>query len=446
MPLSRRDLLVAAGLVAVLTLVGVLVGTLGAFGTGGPATRVATGHPTVTPTSTSVYAGPTPTPTAVTTLPAAASTGSPTAPPTAPQTAGPSAAGSAAPAVPSQSGLRAQVQRDLAARAQADMNPLAAGPWAVDRSTRNGLYPAYAATGGATRALMSRIAERSRASWFTEMDSNATVGAAVRAYIAAQQAEYGPDALVQMTVFREWPDGESGRGKPLSRDEQASYRQWVDNVANAIGTARVALVLEPDLGLNAAQHHTADPAVRLGLVRYAAQRLSALDRTSVYLDASDSDWLSIGTIVPMLEAAGVQYARGIALGATHYSSVPSDVDYGAQVVQTLAADGIAGKHVVIDTADNGHPFTWTAYRDTHPGMDFDNAVPCQSPTQAVCDALGIPPTPNTSTYPGLSAAQVAEAQQYVDAYLWFGRPWLIRQAAPFSLSRSVEVARFTPFG
>ena len=440
MPLPRRAVLVVAGPAAVMILAVALVAVLaGWVATGGHADRQAAARPTRTPTSTSVYAGPTPTPAPVpTAIVPPSSTASTQTTPAAPATSG--AATASAPSDP-----RAQVQRDLAARAQADVNPLAAGPWAVDRSDRNGLYPAYAATSGSTRALMARIAERPRASWFTERDANASVGGAVRDYIAAQQAEYGPDALIQMSVFREWPDGESGRGTPLSRAEQASYRQWVDNVANAIGTARVAMVLEPDLGLNAAQHHTADPAVRLGLVRYAAQRFSALDRTSVYLDASDSDWLSLGTVVPILEAAGVQYARGIALGATHYSSVPSDIDYGAQVVQALAADGIPGKHVVIDTADNGHAFTWTAYRDTHPGSDFDNAVPCQSPAQAVCDALGIPPTPNTASYPGLSATEVAEAQQYVDAYLWFGRPWLIRQAEPFSLSRSVQVAQFTPF-
>lgn len=425
MPVSRRDVMAVVGLVVVVTLVAILVGTLTApkHAKGDAAARSS-----ATPTSTSVDIGPAPTPSTTPVAPASpAATDTP----------------SSAPA--SQTSLRARVMRKLAERVQADTNPLAAGPWAVDRSSKNGLYPAYAASGGTTRALMARIAEQPRATWFTESDPNGVVGGEVRDYIAAQQAEYGPDALIQMSVFREWPDGESGRGKPLSRDEQASYRQWVDNVANAIGTARVAMVLEPDLGLNAAQHHTADPGVRLGLVRYAAQRFSALDRTSVYLDASDSDWLSLGTIVPILEAAGVQYARGVALGATHYSSVASDIDYGTQIVQTLAAAGIADKHVVIDTADNGHPFTWTAYRDTHPGMDFDNAVPCQSPAQAVCDALGIPPTANTASYPGLSAAQVSEAQQYVDAYLWFGRPWLIRQAAPFSLERSVEVARFTPF-
>ena len=39
----------------------------------------------------------------------------------------------------------------------------------------------------------------------------------------------------------------------------------------------------------------------------------------------------------------------------------------------------------------------------------------------------------------------ALAAQYVDAYLWFGRPWLYKQAAPFVLDRALTLARTTPY-
>ena len=211
-------------------------------------------------------------------------------------------------------------------------------------------------------------------------------------------------------------------------------------------------MLEPDLGLNAVPNNswetrTADPAVRLGLVRYAAQRFSGLPRTSVYLDASDADWLSISKIVPVLEAAGVTYARGFALGATHYSSVGDNIDYGMRILDALAADGISGKKFVIDTADNGRPFTWTQHRSEHPGADFDNAATCRSTSDTTCDTLGVPPTTDVTDQRGLdlTAKQRIDALRYVDGYLWFGRPWLVRQASPFSLTRSLDVARSTPF-
>jgi hypothetical protein len=33
----------------------------------------------------------------------------------------------------------------------------------------------------------------------------------------------------------------------------------------------------------------------------------------------------------------------------------------------------------------------------------------------------------------------------VDAYLWFGRPWLYMQADPFDKPRALQLARTTPY-
>ncbi|GAA1959219.1 hypothetical protein GCM10009798_18450 [Nocardioides panacihumi] len=348
-------------------------------------------------------------------------------------------------------GYRPAVSRSKARTILPD-NPLAGGEWAVYRGPWNGIYPAYERAGGEDKGLLARIALQPRVIWFAGDFSTSSIGPQLRTFIAEQQAVSGKDALIQIAVFREWPRGEGGRGKPLSGSEQAAYRAWVDAAADAIGDARVAMVLEPDLGLNAVPNNswetrTADPAVRLGLVKYAARRFSALPRTSVYLDASDSDWLSVPKIVPVLEAAGIGYTRGFALGATHYSSVADNIDYGMRIIDALDADGISGKKFVIDTADNGRPFTWMQHRSEHPGADFDNAATCRSASDTTCDTLGVPPTTDVAGQPGLdlTARQRTDALRYVDAYLWFGRPWLIRQASPFSLSRSLEVARSTPF-
>jgi len=329
-------------------------------------------------------------------------------------------------------------------------NPLTGGRWGVYRGPWNGIYPAYQRATGTDKTLLGRIALQPRMIWFAANIPTSRIGADVRDFIAQQQ-DGDPNTLVQMAVFRQWPREESGRGTPLSRAEQQDYRAWVDQVAAAIGDARVAMVLEPDLGLDAIPNdphdkRTADPATRLGLVRYAAQRFGALKNTTVYLDASDADWLSVAKEVPLLEAAGIQYVRGIALGATHYSSVGDNIEYGATLVRALAQAGYRDKHIVIDTADNGRPFTWAQYYAKHPHGDFDNAEPCGSTGETRCDTLGIPPTTNvTDPRLDLTAEQTRDAQRYVDAYLWFGRPWLVRQASPFSLSRSLQVARTTPF-
>lgn len=329
-------------------------------------------------------------------------------------------------------------------------DPLIGGRWAVYRGPWNGIYPAYQRATGQNKALLGKIALQPRAIWFTANLGTSRIGNDVRQFIADQQ-QGDPDALVQLAIFRQWPREEAGRGTPLSVAEQADYRAWIDRVAEAIGDARVAMILEPDLGLDAVPNdphdkRTADPAARLALVRYAAHRFGELPRTSVYLDASDSDWLSVAKEVPLLSAAGIDDVRGFALGATHYSSVADNIDYGTELARALAEAGHPGKHFVIDTADNGRPFTWAQYYAKHRGGDFDNAEPCRSTAETQCDTLGIPPTTDvTDPRLHLTGTQADRAEQYVDGYLWFGRPWLVRQAAPFSLQRSLQVARTTPF-
>lgn len=323
-------------------------------------------------------------------------------------------------------------------------DPLIGGPWGIYTGGADGVYPAYAAARGADRALLAEVALQPRVRWFTSHIRPWAVARKVRSYIVQEQAG-NPNTLVQLAAFRLWPDGERNKQTPLGGAQQAAYRTWVDNLAAGIGSARTAVVLEPDLGVALS---SADPATRLGLARYAAQRLSALPRTTVYLDGADADWLSVAKATAMLQAAGVQYVRGFALGGTHYSSVPANIEHGTAIVQALAAAGMPGKHFVIDTADNGEPFTWP-YWHSHQaalGADWDNPAACATPTQGSCDTLGIPPTTSVDApVLGLDAADTDAALANVDGYLWFGRPWLIDQASPFSLARTLAVARSTPY-
>jgi hypothetical protein len=60
--------------------------------------------------------------------------------------------------------------------------------------------------------------------------------------------------------------------------------------------------------------------------------------------------------------------------------------------------------------------------------------------------LGIPPTTDVGNPKwGLSAPNRKLARRYVDAYMWFGRPWLYRQADPFLTKRAVQLARTSPY-
>lgn len=328
------------------------------------------------------------------------------------------------------------------ARALVSGNPLAGSNWGVYTGDQDGVYPAYQSATGTEKQLLAKEALAPRVRWFGSWIANNQIGAKVDDYIAQAQ---GGDAnrLVLMAVFREFPRNESHKDDPLTAADQASYRQWIDNAARAIGSARVGMVLEPDLAVGLKGWR---PSVRQKLVTYAAQKFGALPNTAVYLDASDSDWLKIPDAVSLLTKSGIRYLRGFALGATHYSSTAANIAYGKALVGALAKAGVPGRHFVIDTADNGKSFTWLQYYAAHPRGDFDNAEVCTTKTQKRCVTLGIPPTSNVADPRWhLSDTANATARRYVDGYLWFGRPWLYRQASPFNRYRALTVARTTPF-
>ena len=330
-----------------------------------------------------------------------------------------------------------------AAPQPADGNPLATAAWANGCGPSEVVCRAWAHSSGSTRALLGRIATRPRALWFGHWFGTGEVALRIRHYIDAAQAG-DTSRIVHLAIFRLWPRQESARHSPLSASEQGAYRAWIDQAAAGIGASPVAIVLEPDLGI--AAYDSADPRVRLGLARYAARRLAALPHAAVYLDGSSADWLTVERSAAMLKEAGVQYVRGFALGATHYSPLGAEVDYGTRVAQQLARIGVPGRHFVVDTADNGRGFTWPQYWHKHPHGDFDNAEPCRDRAESVCDTLGVPPTHDVAEARwGLDPGQLAEAADLVDGYLWFGRPWLYRQAAPYRQDRALQVARTTPY-
>ena len=304
------------------------------------------------------------------------------------------------------------------------------GPWGRYLVKTDDPYAAWQRATGANRAALAKIALRARVRWFGTWIPTREITPKIQNYIKVSQAG-DPDKLVQLAIFRLWPNGgEPAAKKPLSATDQAEYRAWVRAAASAIGSSRVAVVLEPDLPVALKGWN---PSVRMALTRYAAQVLDRLPRTTVYIDAGDADWLSVDAAVTMLKSAGVAYARGFSLGATHYYSVASQVTYGRQVIAKLASAGVPDRHFVIDTADNAKPFTWSQYYDLHPRGDFDNAETCATRTQLRCVSLGHPPTWRTSD------------PAHVDGYLWYGRPWLTRQASPFDLRRALAITRTTQY-
>jgi endoglucanase len=324
-------------------------------------------------------------------------------------------------------------------------NPLAGRAWGVYQGPADQAWAPWVRATGEEKELLARIALAPKAKWFGDWIPNAEIARKAADYIANSQAG-DPEALVQMTVFRMVPwEGDACRRLP-TKAERASYKDWTDRLASAIGSAHVAIVLQPDgpFALCAPKGSLAPSR----LIAYSTRVLSALPNTSVYIEVGAADWPhpsqgGVDAVLRFLVPSGIQYARGIALNGTHYSSTPAEVARGAAVVQALEARGIVGKKVVVNTSSNGKPFEFGRYD----GPDAENARVCRSATDPqLCVTLGIPPTADVANpLWGLPVETNALASQYVDAYLWFGRPWLYKQADPFVKQRALALVRSTPY-
>jgi hypothetical protein len=333
------------------------------------------------------------------------------------------------------------------ARTSADTNPLAGRPWGTYEGPQEMSWAPYERASGTKKALLGYIALAPKAKWFGAWIPNNLIAQRVEQYIAnAQNGD--PDTLVQLTIFRMVPWEHDACSRLPTKAEKTSYRQWVRTFAGAVGDAHTAIVLQPDGPFALCAPHGSKVPSRL--VAYAAKRLSQQPNTSVYVEAGAADWPSAGqggvdAAVKILVRGGVQYARGFALDSTHYDSTADEITRAAAIATELDARGIPDKKAVINTSSNGHPFVFGRYT----GKDPDNANVCASatvPAARTCVTLGIPPTTHVGAARwGLSHKLRRAARQYVDAYLWIGRPWLYRQNQPFVTKRALKLVRSTPW-
>jgi len=327
-------------------------------------------------------------------------------------------------------------------------NPLAGRLWGVYAGPQDQVWRPWTRATGPTRDALATIAERPRTKWYGSFVPDRSIRSTVTSYVASTQAG-NPETLAQVAIFRMVPWEARACTRPTTRAEAASYRTWIQELAAGIGTAHTLVVMQPDGPFLLC---APDRAAKSELLTWATQTLSALPNTSVYIDAGAADWCESGTAqesfrcARILELSGIQYARGFALDSTHYNGPVENIDRGAEIVALLQADGYGEKHFIVDTAKSGRPTRWP---DMVPATRKDlrnNARTCTTRAMKRCVTLGIPPTPRPADPQwGLPDAQRAIAAQYVDGFVWFGRPWLFNQADPFVTSRALDMARTTPW-
>jgi endoglucanase len=328
-------------------------------------------------------------------------------------------------------------------------NPLLAHPWGAYQGKMEPAWVAWTKADGDAKRHLSYIASKPKDHWFGHWNPNDEIASQVHDYIQNSQ-DGNPDALVQMAIFRVVPWEHEACSRLPTKAERASYKQWIDRFASAVGDTPTAIVLQPDGPFALCAPHGS--TVPSDLVAYAARVLSAQSRTSVYIEAGAADWPMFGpkggvtAAVRILVRGGIEYTRGFALNGTHYDSIPDEVDRAVAIIKALDAKGYTGRKAVINTSNNGHPFKFGQYT----GSDPTNPVVCDSkttPAKVTCETLGIPPTADVAAARwNLPATTAQLADKYVDAYLWFGRPWLHHEGSqPFRTKRAIKLVKTTPY-
>lgn len=317
----------------------------------------------------------------------------------------------------------------------APANPLAGMTWGTYHieSTDPSIDPPSAyfnsARSEADRSQLAKLLAQPRFRWFgawipTHTRGNQRGARATAQNYIEQVTGGNPDVGVQIGIFRLEPFEHEACTRLPSAHEIADYKAWIDEFAAGIGSSRVALLLQPDMPF--ALCLPGRSKVDLKLISWTAQRFSSLPRTTVYIDAGAADWAKPSTMAAMLKQAGVGFARGFALNLTHYDSTARQVAYGKKILSALSRRGVPGRHFVVNTAQNGRPFTTQA----SPRV-FKQAPVCASRAATHCVTLGEAPTTQTPS-------------SAVDAYLWLGRPW-INNAARRSYDEVVQLVSTSPF-
>ena len=319
-------------------------------------------------------------------------------------------------------------------------NPLAGREWGVYTGLQDQAYIGWSKLGAAQQDELALFAMIEKATYFGRWIGDDEVTRKVEAYIASAQAG-DPERLALMTLFRMFPwEGEARIDQRLpTAAEQASYRRYVTNLAQGIGTNRVAVVVQPD-GYFVKKAFEAwvgkvgrkKALLPARMLAWTVKTLAAQPRATVYLDMGSEDWArgDVAAVAKYLRLSGVQYARGFSLNVSHKNYLEREIVFAKKVSEALARMGLKDKHAVLETSDNGQPFHGSEINPqgghtsnyTQPG----EVPPCRTKDQKTpCTALGVPPTTDVDNRAwGLGATAGRIAARYVDAYLWISRPWL----------------------
>jgi len=192
-------------------------------------------------------------------------------------------------------------------------------------------------------SLMDFLAEQPVAYWFDGSDES--VYESVQSVVRAAAKHASIPVLVAYNI----PERDCGGYSAGGARSEADYIAWVTSFANAIGSNRVILILEPDALADTRCLSPNAESLRLSLLSQAITIFKQDNATaSVYIDAGNPHWVAADEMATRLQRVGIQHADGFALNVSNFETTKDNIEYGTKISQLLD-----GKHFVIDTSRNG---------------------------------------------------------------------------------------------
>jgi endoglucanase len=249
-------------------------------------------------------------------------------------------------------------------------------PWSNARQQAD----AWRATRPADATTMDKIAAQSQADWLGDWIPN------IAQHVSARVSTITAAGALPVFVVYNIPVRDCNSYSAGGATSASAYRSWIRSIANAIGTRKTVVILEPD-ALGLLECLTPDQQqVRLDLLRDAVEVFKKA-KVTVYIDAGNGNWQPASVMAARLARVRVAVADGFALNVSNFISTADNARYGDELSALLG-----GKSYLIDTSRNG----------LGPTSDYQWCNPDGR-------ALGTPPT---------TVTDVAG----VDAFLWVKRP------------------------
>jgi endoglucanase len=198
--------------------------------------------------------------------------------------------------------------------------------------------------------MVARMVETPQAVWF-DGGTPDQVRSQVRKTMRAAARQRAVPVLVAYDI----PGRDCSQYSAGGAADEAAYEQWIAAFAQGIGRQKAVVILEPDslanLPSDCAVYGSANypytDAERYAEIQDAVSVLETQPRASVYLDAGQSAWQSVGTMTQTLVTAGVAKAQGFFLNVSNYQPTVEEDAYGTWISDCIdmTTDDIAGNYM-----------------------------------------------------------------------------------------------------